>query len=367
MAASPPPNRRGVALRLSHVRKTFGETAAVDDVSIEVEGGSFLTILGASGSGKSTTLTLLAGFLDPDSGEIVVDGRNIVGTPPHRRGFGVVFQNYALFPHMRVLDNIQFPLKMAGRPRPERRARADEMLRLVKLEGYENRFPHELSGGQQQRVALARALVGNPRLLLMDEPLSALDRQLREHMQLELVDIQRRLGVTVVYVTHDQGEALVMSDKIAIMHDGRVEQFGTPRDIYDRPATRYVAGFVGESNFLDGTIGAVHGDLCRVECGPMSSDAVRRSGLGPGAAVRVAIRPERLKLDGAQVFANRQEAVVEDAVYVGDALKIWLRTPSGHPLLVKAERESGAEALRPGDPTSVSWRAEDTILVETVA
>ncbi|MEP6609035.1 MAG: ABC transporter ATP-binding protein [Burkholderiaceae bacterium] len=351
-------------LRLDKVRKQFGAATAVDEVSLEVNGGTFLTLLGASGSGKSTTLMLIAGFLEPDAGSISVDGENVVGTPAHKRNFGVMFQSYALFPHMRVFDNVAFPLKMQRSARTETRNRVDEALALVKLVGLEDRLPHQLSGGQQQRVALARAIVARPRLLLMDEPLSALDKQLREHMQLELKNIHRQLGVTVVYVTHDQSEALVMSDRIAVMRDGRIEQFGTPRDIYDRPATRYVAEFVGDSNFFKGTVQAVRVGACTISCGSLRVEATGSIGLRVGDAVQFAIRPERLRVGFDAALGNHVGGQVEEIVYVGDALKLRVRTADDILFNVKTERASSIENLRPNDKIALSWSAESTVPVE---
>lgn len=355
---------QGVELRIEQMRKRFGNTMAVEDISLRVEGGTFLTLLGASGSGKSTTLMLIAGFLEPDAGTITVDGKNVVGEPAHKRDFGVVFQNYALFPHLGVADNVGFPLKMRNRPRAEIAARVEETLDLVKLDGLGGRMPHQLSGGQQQRVALARAVVARPRLLLMDEPLSALDKQLREHMQLELKNIQRKLGVTVVYVTHDQSEALVMSDRIAVMRGGRIEQFGTPREIYDRPATRYTAEFVGDSNFFDGVVQSVQGASCTVACGPLTMAVARAGRARPSDSVQLIVRPEAFRLGADDALPNRVSGVVEDTVYVGDSLKIRLRTPTGTLFAFKAERSSAAEALKAGDAAALSWAAGSTVLVD---
>ena len=355
---------KGVELCINQVKKSFGGTTAVEDISLRVEGGTFLTLLGASGSGKSTTLMIIAGFLDPDSGTIMVDGENVVGEPPHKRGFGVVFQNYALFPHMRVFDNVAFPLKMRNCSRQEIQRGVEETLDLVKLTGLEDRLPHQLSGGQQQRVALARAVIGKPRLLLMDEPLSALDKQLREHMQLELKKIQRRLGVTVVYVTHDQSEALVMSDRIAVMQGGRIEQFGTPYEIYDRPATRYTAEFIGDSNFFEGIVQTVAADTCTIVCGRLTITAAKVDNVTPGDRVQFVVRPERLRLGSAPSLPNLVDGIVEDIIYVGDALKIRIGTPAGVTFNLKAERQSTATLLKLGDKVAMGWDAEATVLVD---
>jgi len=358
---------KGVELRIDNVRKDFGGTHAVDGISLRADGGTFLTLLGASGSGKSTTLMLIAGFLKPDAGVIAIDGDDVVGQAPHERDFGVVFQNYALFPHLRVDENVGFPLKMRNRPRAEIGARVEETLDLVKLGGLGDRMPHQLSGGQQQRVALARAVVARPRLLLMDEPLSALDKQLREHMQLELKNIQRKLGVTVVYVTHDQSEALIMSDRIAVMRAGRIEQFGSPREIYDRPATRYTAEFVGDSNLLEGVVQSIEGQVCRVACGPTTIIANHGGRVRVNESVQLIVRPEALRLGANDALPNQVSGVIEDTVYTGDALNLRLRAPSGSLFAFRADRRGAAEALKPGDPAALSWGADDTVLVQTRA
>jgi len=357
------PGTRGASLRLDSVRKAFGTVAAVDGVTLDVERGIFLSLLGASGSGKTTMLMLVAGFLVPDSGMILLDQEPITFRPPYKRNFGVVFQNYALFPHMRVADNVGFPLKMRGAPREQIRRKVQTTLELVSLAGYENRYPRQLSGGQQQRVALARAIVADQPVLLMDEPLSALDKQLRERMQLELKNIQRRLGVTVVYVTHDQTEALVMSDKIAVMREGRLEQVGTPRDLYDRPANRYVAEFLGESNFLDGTVRDVVAGECCVECGGLLVVGTCPPGVQAGESLSVAVRPERLRLQSETTAANCVAARVDETIYVGDAIKYRIRAPSGALLTMKVSRGGPADDLRPGERVTVGWAREDVMFV----
>jgi len=357
------PGIRGAGLRLDAVRKAFGSVTAVDGVTLDVERGIFLTLLGASGSGKTTMLMLVAGFLMPDSGAILVDGEPITFRPPYKRNFGVVFQNYALFPHMRVIDNVGFPLRMRGLPPEEIRHKVQTALELVKLAGHEARFPRQLSGGQQQRVALARAIVADQPVLLMDDPLSALDKQLREHMQLELKNIQRRLGVTVVYVTHDQTEALVMSDMIAVMREGHIEQVGSPRDLYDRPANRYVAEFIGESNFLEGTVREIAAGDCRVDCGGLLVVCVCPPGVKVGQSVSVAVRPERLRLQSAMTLANRVAGAIEEAIYVGDAIKYRVRVTNGTLLTVKAGRGGAGDDLKPGQPVTVGWAREDVMFI----
>jgi len=355
---------RGASLRLEGVRKAFGSVTAVDGVTLNVERGTFLTLLGSSGSGKTTMLMLLAGFLMPDSGTILVDGEPITFRPPYKRNFGVVFQNYALFPHMRVAANVGFPLRMQGLPPDTIRRKVETALELVKLAGHGARFPRQLSGGQQQRVALARAIVADQPVLLMDEPLSALDKQLREHMQLEVKNIQRRLGVTVVYVTHDQTEALVMSDRVAVLREGRLEQVGSPRDLYDHPANRYVAEFIGESNFLDGTVREITAGECRVDCAGLLVIGVCPPGIRVGQRLSVAVRPERLRLQSEALLANRVSATIDEAIYVGDAIKYRVRVMNGPVLTMKAGRGGAGDDLKPGQPVTVGWTQEDVMFVE---
>jgi len=310
-------------LRLDAVSRSFGATVALQDLSLHVRHGEFVSILGPSGSGKSTTLNLIAGFDFPSSGEIHLDGRDVTWEPSHSRGIGMVFQNYALFPHMTVFENVAFPLRSRRQPSAMVKAAVDAALQLVQLESMVDRLPRQLSGGQQQRVALARAIVYRPAVLLMDEPLGALDRKLRADMQVEIKRLHRELGTTVLYVTHDQEEALSMSDRIAVLHRGRLEQFAPPQEIYARPATRFVAGFVGEVNFLPATIDAdgrtalVHDLEVRV---PLAANGP----LAPGTRVTVSLRPEHLALaphDG----SSGQGAIVVETLYLGDAVKCVLR------------------------------------------
>ncbi|HYC63165.1 MAG TPA: ABC transporter ATP-binding protein [Reyranellaceae bacterium] len=303
-------------LRLEGVSKRFGEVRALDNVSLEVTSGELLTILGPSGSGKTTLLKVVAGFEVPDAGRVLVDGRDITALPPAKRDIGMVFQNYALFPHLTVARNVAFPLEMRNVGKTEINKRVGEALGLVELAGYEGRLPRQLSGGQQQRVALARAIVFNPRLLLLDEPFGALDRKLRETMQLEVRRLQRRLGLTTIFITHDQEEALVLSDRIAVMNQGAIQQIAGTTEIYERPATGFVADFVGESNILRGTVlpsGAV-----ALEGG----DEVRTGrDLPQGKKVGVLMRPERFSAEGYNKFTGE----VVEAVYLGSSFKLRLK------------------------------------------
>jgi spermidine/putrescine ABC transporter ATP-binding subunit len=342
LARTGPTDPAGAEVRLTGLSRFYGEVAAVQSVDLTVAAGEFLTLLGPSGSGKTTTLMMLAGFVDPSAGDIWIGGQDIVALPPERRDIGMVFQNYALFPHMTVFDNVAFPLRMRRVDRQAQRARVQEALDLVQLGQMGGRKIQQLSGGQQQRVALARALVFRPPLLLMDEPLGALDRKLRDQMQLEIKRIQQTLGLTVVYVTHDQEEALGMSDRIAIMNDGVIHQVGTPREVYEHPATAFVAAFVGESNFLDGVLESTDADGSSISI-PDIGQYIDGSATGvrPGQTVRVMIRPEALTLcqPAREIRDRARNALlgeVEEVVYLGqsvryivhiDPLRLMVRTP----------------------------------------
>ena len=284
----------GAAVRLVNLSKTYGSVHAVRDVNLEIDASEFVTLLGPSGSGKTTTLTMIAGFVNPTEGQIYIDGRSVVHTPPHKRAIGMVFQNYALFPHRTVAQNVAFPLKMRHRPAKEIRTAVGEALDLVRLTGYDDRYPSELSGGQQQRVALARATVFRPRLMLMDEPLGALDRKLRQTLQFELKEIQRRLGATVITVTHDQEEALTMSDRIVVMDDGRIVQVGTPESIYQEPASAFVADFVGETNLFNGVVESTNVRFSTVRIQDNFAMQVTK-GVPIGSDATIAIRPEHVR------------------------------------------------------------------------
>jgi putative spermidine/putrescine transport system ATP-binding protein len=356
------------ALVLRGVRRRFGDAIAVDGIDLEVGRGEFVTLLGPSGSGKTTTLRMIAGFLIQDEGSIEIGGEEMSRVPPHRRDVGMVFQNYALFPHMTAAQNIAFPLQMRGVARSEQRVRVAEALEMVKLASYGDRYPRQLSGGQQQRIALARAVVFGPRLLLMDEPLGALDKKLREALQLEILHITRRLGATVVYVTHDQEEALVMSDRIAIFDEGRILQLGRGEELYQRPVSLFVAGFVGESNIFPGRIDGdagqsvlVHGET-RLALDPTGIEA---HGLGSGASAALVVRPEDMRVvagDATRPGTNVVEAVVGDVLYLGPSRRIELTSSTGRALLV---RESASEASdwRAGERVRLGWPIERGIVV----
>jgi putative spermidine/putrescine transport system ATP-binding protein len=366
MAANDTPNR-GAAVRVEKLRKTFGVVAAVDEISLEIPAGSFVTLLGPSGSGKTTTLDLIAGFLSPDSGEILFDGAEVSGVPTHKRNIGMVFQNYALFPHMTVYDNIGFPLRMrSSLAPPEARARILETLTLVELDGFEARYPRQLSGGQQQRVAMARALVSHPRLLLMDEPLGALDKKLREQMQFEIRNIHRSIGTTFVYVTHDQTEALTMSDLVVVMKQGRIAQAGTPRALYESPQSPFVADFLGGANLLPGRVKAIEGGMCSVEIEGGWSIRVPRDGVeaAPGSPVDVLIRPEEIAVHDAEQRRDGHDAVggtVTGVGYLGDSLKLEVEV-AGLTIAAKLSRVRGV-AIDVGQRIFLSWPHQSSRLL----
>jgi spermidine/putrescine transport system ATP-binding protein len=346
-------------VELRAVTKRFGSLAAVDAVSLKVRKGEFLSLLGPSGCGKTTSLRLIAGFEQPDEGEILIGGVDAVGTPPYRREVNTVFQQYALFPHMTILDNVAYGLKQRKVGKSERYAKAREALELVRMTGREKHRPTTLSGGQQQRVALARALVMNPRVLLLDEPLGALDLKLRKEMQIELKRIQEQVGITFVYVTHDQGEALSMSDRVAVMSNGVIEQIDEPRVIYDRPLTPFVADFIGDMNFLAGEVVEVADGGYAVDAG--SGVVVRGRGTAAkGAQVRVGIRPERVVAAAGTSggTANSATAEVITKMYLGDQIQIVAKLAGITDFVVREQRASADPALdtiHPGDRVAVSW------------
>jgi putative spermidine/putrescine transport system ATP-binding protein len=350
--------RRRVLVEFVAVEKTYdGDALVVRDLNLAIERGEFLTLLGPSGSGKTTTLMMLAGFEQPTHGRIFLDGKSIESTPPHKRDIGVVFQNYALFPHMTVEENLAFPLAVRKRPKPEIAEKVARALDLVRLSTLGKRRPGQLSGGQQQRVALARALVFEPKLVLMDEPLGALDKQLREHMQLEIKHIHQNLGVTVVYVTHDQGEAMTMSDRIAVFSDGRIQQLASPPDLYERPQNAFVAQFIGENNRLPGKVVAIDGEMCRAELATGETvRAVAVNVAGPGARTTLSIRPERVRLEpGADDCANRFTARVEELIYLGDQTRIRLAVCGTDDFIVKVPAGHQAIAHGLGESVRIGW------------
>ena len=340
---SPVPDGAGSFIRFEGVSKAFGATTVVDALDLSVGRGEFVSLLGPSGSGKTTLLMMLAGFEAPTGGAIRVDGRRVDALPPYRREMGVVFQSYALFPHMSVAENLAFPLKMRRVARAERDGRVARALDLVRLGHLADRRPAQLSGGQQQRIALARALVYEPKVVLMDEPLSALDKQLREHMQLEIRGLHRDLGLTVIFVTHDQGEALTMSDRVAVLNRGRIEQLDTPSGLYDRPRTRFVAEFIGETNLIEGRVAAVEAGVARITVGDATLACRCDAPPAVGSPVLVSVRPEMLHLSD-ESGPNALAVTVEDEVYHGDHVRLHLHW-GGRRLVAKAGRRDGARAV----------------------
>jgi spermidine/putrescine ABC transporter ATP-binding subunit len=356
----------GAQVSFDRIEKRYGAVIAVDEVSLDIAPGEFVTLLGPSGSGKTTTLMMLAGFEVPSAGEIYVDGDPIAVVPPYRRNIGMVFQNYALFPHMTVGENIAFPLQMRKLPRTEIVRQTAEVLALVGLPGYEGRYPRQLSGGQQQRIAVARALVFNPRVLLMDEPLGALDKQLRERLQLEIKALHEQLGVTIIYVTHDQEEALVMSDRIAVMNDGRIEQCGPPTELYDEPATRFVASFIGESNFIRGVVQSRDEQWAVVAVPGLGAIRARcGAGVQAEAEAAVTVRPEKIVTvtDGAAADMNVVGGAVEDVVFIGEMRRYVIALPGGQRLILKAQNRSGIDNYARGDAIRVAWNIHDSRIV----
>jgi ABC-type Fe3+/spermidine/putrescine transport system ATPase subunit len=359
---------RGGAITIERLHKRYGAAVAVHDVSMQVRAGEFLTLLGASGSGKTTTLMMVGGFVHPDSGAILLDGHDISQLPPERRGLGVVFQSYALFPHLNVFDNVAFPLRLRRMPRAAIKQRVDGMLDLVSLGEQRLRRVTQLSGGQQQRVALARALAAEPPVLLMDEPLAALDRQLRAQMQTEIKRVQRELGVTVIYVTHDQEEALALSDRVGVMAKGRLLQLDTPDQVYERPVSLDVACFLGESNLirgrasLDGSAGA----MLRCAASGVTLTGIRGDLTQPGDAV-AAIRPEAVHVGQPHqsAFANAGRGMIVDREFLGSALRLSVRSEFGL-LTIRMPRGADSALLHMGQEICVSWRPEDMTVFASI-
>ncbi len=360
--------RDAAFVEFDHVQKSYdGETLVVKDLNLAIGKGEFLTMLGPSGSGKTTCLMMLAGFETATHGEIRMNGQNINNLPPHRRGIGMVFQNYALFPHMTVGENLAFPLEVRGMGKSEREAKIAHALDMVQMGRFANRRPAQLSGGQQQRIALARALVFDPELVLMDEPLGALDKQLREHMQFEIKHLHERLGITVVYVTHDQGEALTMSDRIAVFNDGRIQQLASPSDLYERPDNSFVAGFIGENNRLTGTIEELARDkaLVRLATGELI-DATPVNVRETGQQTLVSIRPERIefKPDLMPKGAHMLDAEVIEVIYMGDILRARLKVAGSEDFVMKMRNTLGQTRLSPGEKIRIGWHPQDARALE---
>ena len=356
---------------LERITKQYDDIKAVDDVTLEIDEHEFLTLLGPSGSGKTTLLMILAGFVKPEKGMVLITGKDMTEIPPFKRNIGMVFQNYALFPHMTVFENIVYPLKMKRIPRAKARNMVAEALQMVQLQGFENRRPAQLSGGQQQRVALARAMVFRPPILLMDEPLGALDKKLREHMQLELKHIQEKSGITILYVTHDQEEALSMSTKIAVINEGRIEHMGTAMDLYNHPANAFVADFIGETNIFRAEVLRVDEDgvyisgpcISRIRANAMKTVEV-------GEKVHLAVRPEKiLFIEKEEENYCSYEGVVKDIIYLGDITKYYVRLSDVSQderegvLVMKVQNRLGSIIQNRGDRVKIGWNEMDATIV----
>lgn len=352
------PTQEALPITVRNVTKTYGPVHALDDVSIDVKSGEFLTLLGPSGSGKTTLLMVLAGFTRPDCGSLKFGDREVIRTPPHLRDLGMTFQSYALFPHMSVAGNVGYPLKLRKRPKAEIADRVARALDIVQLGGFGDRRIDQLSGGQRQRVAVARAIVFAPRILLMDEPLSALDKKLRDQMQIELRQLHDQLGMTTVYVTHDQREALTMSDRIAVVNHGRIMQLATPRDLYERPANRFVADFIGESTFLDVTR---QGDGVAWQGQPLGL-----SGPIPSAdTLQLMIRPERIVIcDGPQAGLNTFSATTTGVVYQGDSYLLHARLSDDTLIALRGPMRGTADLPEPGQAITLGLAPNDTVLID---
>ena len=354
-------------LEVDRVCKRYGSFTALQETSLKLREGEFLTLLGPSGSGKTTLLMMVAGLVSPDGGRIVIDGKDATDAPPFRRDIGMVFQSYALFPHMTVAENIAFPLRMRRRKERDIRAEVARVLDLVQLPHLAGRMPRQLSGGQQQRIALARCLVYGPSIILMDEPLGALDKKLRDQLQIEIKRLHRQLGTTMLYVTHDQGETLTMSDRVCLMNHGRIEQLGTPADLYFRPRTVFAADFLGDSNLLEGQVLGPAGEgRVAVACSALGKNLLVDGIAAPGAC-RVMLRPESLSLrqegGGEDAGCNAVTGEVRDVIFTGNVTRTMVQTPGGALLSVAGLTVEAALSLRPGAPVRVHWRPDAAVLL----
>jgi spermidine/putrescine transport system ATP-binding protein len=353
-----------VAVRLSNITKRFGSFKAVDDLDLDIHEGEFFSLLGPSGCGKTTTLRMIAGFEEPTEGEISVDGEPVQGVPPYRRPVNTVFQSYAIFPHLNVFDNVAFGLRRSGVKGDELQKRVTEACEMVQLEGFEKRKPRMLSGGQQQRVALARALVNRPKVLLLDEPLGALDLKLRKEMQLELKNLQHEVGITFIYVTHDQEEALTMSDRIAVMSDGIVQQVADPATLYEQPRNRFVANFIGQTNLFSGTVESVDGDkVTLITPDGTKIDAIAPEGMDPepGSESHAAVRPEKVRFG--DVGDNVCAAEVRQVVYMGVSTQYITELPGGEKLVLYQQNVHDASGFGVGEEVSVAWDSRNCLVL----
>jgi len=346
-------------LKLVNLKKVFGDVIAVNDVSLDIAEGEFLTLLGPSGSGKTTILNMIAGFEFPTAGDIILQEQSINALLPEKRNIGLVFQNYALFPHMTVFENIAFPLKMRKFPKQDIQRKVKRALELVQLSGYDQRFPKQLSGGQQQRIAVARALVFDPPILLLDEPLGALDKKLREHMQLELKEIHTRLKRTMIYVTHDQEEALVMSDRIVVMNRGRFEQVGNPDELYERPANTFVAGFIGESNFIEGTVVNGQGESLQIRLNEGEQiTLIWDAPVEIGEPVKFCLRPEKIFFADEAETAGCIEGVIHDVIYVGETKRYAIRVGQNKLIQMRQMSTQTGQGRQKGENVTIGWHRE---------
>ena len=351
----------GKIVEIEGVNKIYGKNHVVKDMNLTIDEGEFLTLLGSSGCGKTTTLRMIAGFEEPTSGTITVEGERVEDKEPFERDVNTVFQSYALFPHKTIYDNIAYGLKMKKVPKDEIKKRVTEMMEMVQLGGFEKRYPSQLSGGQKQRVAIARALINRPKVLLLDEPLGALDLKLRKQMQLELKKLQKKLNITFIYVTHDQEEALTMSDRIAVMHDGIIDQLATPSEIYEHPATKFVATFIGETNIYDGCITRIEDGVATMTLENGAVSVACPSDFSLLEYATISVRPEKMKFETSPVEGFELEAQVRDYVYVGSVLKCIVSLPNGNEL--KIERLAGQELPEIGSKCYPYWSVNDAVLI----
>jgi spermidine/putrescine transport system ATP-binding protein len=351
-----------IIVELKDVDKSYGDNRVVKNLNLQVNEGEFLTLLGPSGCGKTTTLRMIAGFEDASEGSITIEGVDVADKPPYKRDVNTAFQNYALFPHMNVFDNIAFGLREKKVKKADIQKRVTDMLELVQLPGFEKRMPSQMSGGQKQRVSIARALVNRPKVLLLDEPLGALDLKLRKQMQVELKHLQKKLGITFIYVTHDQEEALTMSDRIAVMHDGILEQIDSPAQIYDHPATKFVADFIGESNILEASVGSIDGDTLGIifETGKAP---VHATGFVSEEMIYISIRPEKLKASTTPVDGFGLYATVKEHIYVGSTIKTVLALQNGQELRLSSV--PGSKLFDTETPVYVYWDLDDPVVMHT--
>ncbi len=362
-------NSTGAAVRFEKVQKSYdGEIMVVKDLNLDIAPGEFLTMLGPSGSGKTTCLMMLAGFEPATNGEIYLNDKGINSVPPNKRGIGMVFQNYALFPHMSVAENLSFPLKVRGISGADIDKKVKRALDMVELGQFGNRRPAQLSGGQQQRVAVARALVFEPDLILMDEPLGALDKQLREQMQYEIKHIHENLGVTVVYVTHDQTEALTMSDRVAVFEDGRIQQLSPPDELYESPKNSFVAQFIGENNKLSGKVSSINGDACEVQLDDGTSvkaEVVNVSAVGDRTTI--SLRPERVEVDPDVTMDNMLSGKISEILYLGDHLRIVMNVAGNKEFITKVRNRGELRPLQKDQMITVGWSVGDCKALDPVA